>query len=158
VIFVTVGTQRAPFDRLLQAVGSLPSHEELIVQHGTSTVRPDGAVCVDFLRFDVYRDYIRRARVVVAHAGVGTALIALENGKRPVVMPRLKELGEEDADSHQSEFARRMHDAGLVVLVEDAAQLADAMTQADKIPLPRVDASRLVEDLRAYLLSVIQPG
>ena len=93
MIFVTVGTQLAPFDRLLEAVSALSSDEDVVVQHGISKVRPEGAVCVDFLPFDAYLDHIRRARVVIAHAGVGSTMIALLNGKRPIVMPRLGEFG-----------------------------------------------------------------
>ena len=157
MIFVTVGTQLAPFDRLLEAVSALSSDEDVVVQHGISKVRPEGAVCVDFLPFDAYLDHIRRARVVIAHAGVGSTMIALLNGKRPIVMPRLGEFGEEEADTHQREFARRLHDAGLVVLVEDPADLVDAVAHADTSPVPPMGASgRLVAELRAYLLSVVR--
>ena len=38
VIFVTVGTNEAPFDRLLQAVGTLSTDEEIVVQHGSSAI------------------------------------------------------------------------------------------------------------------------
>jgi UDP-N-acetylglucosamine transferase subunit ALG13 len=155
VIFVTVGTQLAPFDRLLRAVSLLSPGEEVVVQYGTSKVRPSGARCFEFLPFDDCLEHIRQARVVVAHAGVGTAMVALLNAKRPVVMPRLKELGEEDSDDHQREFARKLQDAGLGILVEDPANLANAVMRAGESPVPMIGPSpRLVADLRAYLLSV----
>jgi UDP-N-acetylglucosamine transferase subunit ALG13 len=155
VIFVTVGTQLAPFDRLLRAVSSLSPGEELVVQYGTSKIRPSGARCFDFLPFDECLEHIRQARVVVAHAGVGTAMVALLNAKRPVVMPRLKELGEEDSDDHQREFARKLQDAGLGILVEDPADLKNAVVRAGESSVSTIGASpRLLADLRAYLLSV----
>ena len=156
MIFVTVGTQLAPFDRLLLAVGSLPSDEEVIVQCGISRVRPEGAVCVDFLPFDAYLDHVRRARVVISHAGVGSTFTTLLNGKRPIVMPRLKELGEEEADSHQREFACRLHDAGLVVLVHDRDELAEAVARAGTSQVPPIGGSpQLIAELQAYVLSVV---
>ncbi len=157
MIFVTVGTQLAPFDRLLLAVDALPSNEEVIVQHGISSVRPSGALCVDFLPFDGYLEHVRRARVVISHAGVGSTLIALLNGKQPIVMPRLKELGEEEADSHQREFACRLRDAGLVVLVDNRDELVEAVEHAGTSPVRSIGASEeLVEELRSYLLSVVR--
>ncbi len=157
MIFVTVGTQLAPFDRLMRAVSALPSGEEVIVQCGISSVRPDGAVCVDFLPFDAYVDYIRRARIVISHAGVGSTFMTLLNGKRPIVMPRLKELGEEEADSHQREFACRLHDAGLVVLVDHPDELREAVAHVGTTSVPPVGGSpQLIGDLEAYILSVIE--
>ena len=157
MIFVTVGTQLAPFDRLLRAVSALSLDDDVVVQYGISSVRPEGAVCVDFLPFDAYLEHIRRARIVIAHAGVGSTMMALLNGKRPIVMPRIGEFGEEEADSHQREFARRLSDAGLVILVEDPAELVDAVARADTSPVPRIGASpQLVAELRTYLLSVVR--
>ena len=54
--------------------------------------------------FDELVEHVRRARVVVSHAGVGSVLTALANGKRPVVVPRLHRFGEA-VDDHQLPFA-----------------------------------------------------
>ena len=52
MIFVSVGTHEAPFDRLLRAVFELDLDEELVVQHGPSTVRCDRATEFEYLPFD----------------------------------------------------------------------------------------------------------
>jgi UDP-N-acetylglucosamine transferase subunit ALG13 len=149
MIFVTVGTYDAPFDRLLEALASLPPGEELVVQHGSSAVRPAGAQCFDFGPFDDVVAHVRAARVVIAHAGVGSVMIALANGRRPVVMPRLGRFGE-TSDDHQLAFARRLAEAGLVRLVEHARELADAV--AEDAAAPQLTGSgRLGAALRAEL-------
>lgn len=151
MIFVTVGTNEAPFDRLLEALERLPAGEELVVQHGASTVRPARATCVDFLPFDVLVEHVRRARAVVTHAGVGSIMVALANGKRPVVVPRRHSLGEA-VDDHQVVFARRLEQAGLVTAVEDAGRLAEALATLPEAPAARPEpGSSLAEELRAYL-------
>jgi len=150
VIFVTVGTNEAPFDRLLEAVAALGLTEELIVQHGSSRCRPETALCVESLPLDELTVLVRQARVTVTHAGVGTILTALANGKRPVVVPRLHSYGEA-VDDHQVEFARRLGPE-LITLVEDMADLRAALeVPSDRDTLEIVPDPRLIEDLRAVL-------
>lgn len=158
MIFVTVGTNEARFDRLLAALVELPDGTELFVQHGPSSIRPAGATCTDYLSFDEMVEQVRRARAVVTHAGVGSVLTALLNGTRPIVVPRLQRYGEA-VDDHQLEFGRRAKSAGLVTLVEDAADLPQAIArhQASPPPPPRPD-ERLVEDLRGFLADAVGRG
>jgi UDP-N-acetylglucosamine transferase subunit ALG13 len=134
MIFVTVGTNETPFDRLLLALERLPAGERLVVQAGASQVRPRGAECVEELPFEALAEYVRRARVVVTHAGVGSILVALTNGKRPVIVPRLEKLGEA-VDDHQVVFARRFAEAGLATLVEDVDELPAAVVSVPELAL-----------------------
>jgi UDP-N-acetylglucosamine transferase subunit ALG13 len=150
MIFVSVGTHEAPFDRLLRAVGELRTDEELVVQHGPSAVRCDRATEFDYRPFDEVVELVRRARVVVTHAGVGSVMLALSNGKRPVVMARLRRL-DEHVDDHQLELARRLADAGLVDLVEDAAGLSEALVRSASPPMAVTGAPWLGTSLREYL-------
>lgn len=151
MIVVTVGTNEAPFDRLLAAFDVDRPEEELLVQYGASSVRPRGATCVEFLSYDELVEAIRRARVVVMHAGVGSIMTALANGKRPLVVPRLRRFGEA-VDDHQLSLGRRLHDGGLVTLVERPEDVLRAVGDAagaggiDLGPNPR-----LVGELRDFL-------
>jgi UDP-N-acetylglucosamine transferase subunit ALG13 len=148
MIFTTVGTNEAAFDRLVTAVGALAPGEELVVQRGSSTVWPQNATTVhDFLPFDDLVEYVRAARLVISHAGVGSILVALANGKRPVVVPRRREF-REAVDDHQVVFARRFAEEGLVSLAEPDI-LASTLESAD--PLVATGASSspaLVHELR----------
>ncbi|MGH7359776.1 MAG: glycosyltransferase, partial [Candidatus Rokuibacteriota bacterium] len=74
MILVTVGTNEARFDRLLEALEGLPAGTELFVQHGPSPVRPPGARCTDYLAFDELAEQVKAADAVVTHAGVGSVL------------------------------------------------------------------------------------
>jgi UDP-N-acetylglucosamine transferase subunit ALG13 len=153
MIFVTVGTNEARFDRLLRAVDNLPASEELLVQHGPSTVRPTAATCVDYLSFDDLVAAVRRARIVITHAGVGSMLSALANGKRPVVVPRLARFGEA-VDDHQVPLGRRLGAEGLVLFVEDPADLASALGADGSAAEAAVRMDeRLVGDLRSFLIA-----
>lgn len=158
MIFVTVGTNEARFDRLLRAVAALPLDEPLVVQHGhsTATLVPN-AERVDFLAFDDLARTIRRARAVVTHAGVGSVLVALANGRRPVVVPRLKAFGEA-VDDHQRELGRRLADAGLLTLVEDPERLGEALDRDHAAAPLETEATPLAADLRRFLDSAVRPA
>jgi UDP-N-acetylglucosamine transferase subunit ALG13 len=150
MILVTVGTNEARFDRLLEAVGRGPEGEELIVQHGPSPIRPPGALAFDFLPYEVMLEYAAAARHVVAHAGAGSILMAAQVGKRPIVMARLQRY-REAVDDHQLTFAHRLDDAGLVDLVSDRIELWSRITDQTDRQRPTVRAGGLGSDLRAYL-------
>ncbi len=155
MIFVTVGTNEATFDRLLRAVDGIGEGEELIVQHGPSPVRPAGATCVDFLTFDEMVETMSLARVVVTHAGVGSVMTALLAGKQPVVVPRSPQYGEA-VDDHQVAFGRRLESAGLVAFCEDPDGLAEAVASSGgAVTVELRPARKLVGDLREYLAGAI---
>jgi UDP-N-acetylglucosamine transferase subunit ALG13 len=151
MIFITVGTNEARFDRLLQAIAGLELGDELLVQHGHSSAVPVGhGELVDFLPFDAMTEAIRRARVVVTHAGVGSVMVALANGKRPIVVPRRKAFGEA-VDDHQLQLGRRFAEADLVTLVERPEDLADALSREQGAARVIEAASSLATDLRQFL-------
>jgi UDP-N-acetylglucosamine transferase subunit ALG13 len=135
-VLVTVGTNEAPFDRLLEAVSGLDlGGERVIVQHGASAVRPAGAECVDFLPYDELDDLTRRARAVVCHGGIGSVAVALAHGRRPIVVPRLRRHGEA-VDDHQVPFARRLEAAGLATVVEELDRLPELLAGDQAAPMP----------------------
>jgi len=152
VIFVTVGTNEAPFDRLLQAVASLSTDEEIVVQHGSSAIVPANAArTYDFLLFDDLVREMRASRVVVTHAGIGSIMTALSCGRRPVVAARLV-AHREAVDDHQLPLARRLQEAGLVTLVEDLSQLEDVVARAgEEVDVVLGADERLVGELRDYV-------
>lgn len=156
MILVTTGTNAPAFDRLLREVDRLRLQESVIVQHGPSTLRPVGATCVDYISFDRFVELVQEARVVVTHAGVGSILVTLMNGKRPVVVPRQADLGEH-VDDHQLELSRRLAATGVVTLVENAADLKRALETNGPTRLPAAGDrhGQLVTDLAGYLRSVV---
>ncbi len=130
-VFVTVGMNEAPFDRLLTAVGRLRG-ERVVAQCGSSAVRPQSAVCFDYLPSGELERLIDSARVVVSHGGIGSVALALAHGRRPVVVPRLHRFGEA-VDDHQVFFARQLEAAGLATIVEDVERLPAALAQQDHV-------------------------
>jgi UDP-N-acetylglucosamine transferase subunit ALG13 len=60
------------------------------------------------------REAMAEADLVIAHAGVGSALTALDQGRVPVLLPRLRKYGEM-VDDHQLMIAAELESRGLAV-------------------------------------------
>jgi len=88
--FVTVGNATQPFDRLLRAVKTITPRlpRPVLVQRGVSTVtHPDWEIHA-FLPMDRFEREVAAARVLIMHAGAGSAIHALRTGRKPILMPR----------------------------------------------------------------------
>jgi predicted dehydrogenase/UDP-N-acetylglucosamine transferase subunit ALG13 len=161
MIFVTVGTNETPFDRLVEAAAALPGEEDLLIQHGASQVEHGRGDWRDYLSFEEMEAAIRSARIVVTHAGVGSILLALKHGRHPLVMPRRGARGEA-VDDHQLGLAQRLEEKGVVTVVETEAALYAAIAAAGAaVPLRPATALRaaeaggLAQELRAYLAAQV---
>jgi UDP-N-acetylglucosamine transferase subunit ALG13 len=129
-VFVTVGTDHHPFDRLVRWVdGWLRNggsrRARCLVQTGCS-VQPEVADAVDFLTYDEMRRTVQEAAAVVTHGGPGSISLSVALGRRPLVVPRRKSLGEH-VDDHQLAFTRRIAAQGKIELAEDEAQFHAAL-------------------------------
>jgi UDP-N-acetylglucosamine transferase subunit ALG13 len=145
MIFVTVGTQ-LPFDRLIAAVdewAQRANRNDVFAQIGESTLFPAALEWVRFLDPEETEQYIRGADVIIAHAGIGTIIAALEHNKPLLVLPRLKALGEQRTD-HQVATARRFGELGLVKAAENTDELKRMLDELD-----RVSVSAATMDLSA---------
>ena len=157
MIVVSVGTNEARFDRLLEWVSRLSTGEPVVVQHGPSSVRPPGATCFDYLPYDELAALIQRSRSFVTHAGVGSIMVSLAAGRRPIVVPRLKRFGEA-VDDHQLLLARRLASQGMVTVAQTQEELADALATNGQAPIVARGRPELVGELRSYILDVCRPG
>jgi UDP-N-acetylglucosamine transferase subunit ALG13 len=159
MILVVVGSTSIPFDRLLRGIDELAADEPVLVQRGPSSVVPKRCVCVEFMPFEEMVENVRTARVVITHCGVGIILVSLMNGKRPVVVPRLRRFGEA-VDDHQLELGQRLAQDGLVTLVDDASLLSEAIAAHDGSTGGRLLGSdgALARELRERILVRVEAG
>lgn len=129
MIFVTVGTQ-LPFDRLISAVSDWavrnPS-QKVVAQTGAGRADFPGILCQPTLDQTAFRATLEAAEIVIAHAGMGSILMAAEAGKPIIIMPRRADIGEHRND-HQSDTAAEMAALSNVHVVKDAAQLGQTLT------------------------------
>jgi UDP-N-acetylglucosamine transferase subunit ALG13 len=112
-VVVTLGTLDFDFSRLLRRlVEILPPGADVLWQCGCSDLSDLGIAGTPVLPEAVLAAAMRASDVVVSHAGVGSAITALEAGKRPVLVARSSAFGEH-VDDHQSQIAADLERRGL---------------------------------------------
>ena len=93
MIFVTVGSQKFPFDRLIKKVDQMVREqllaEEVFIQTGASRHVPA----------ELFAEWMENCTVLITHGGAGTMVDAVKRGKKTVVVPRLARYGEH-VDDH----------------------------------------------------------
>ena len=102
MIFVTVGSQM-PFDRLISAVdvwAALHPHVDVFAQTGVTRYQAKHIRTVEVLQPVDFRNHVDRCSVIVAHAGMGSVLTAMEAGKPLLILPRRGDL-QETRNDHQ---------------------------------------------------------
>lgn len=156
MIFVTVGSAD-PFDRLIRAVdewaGSC-SRKDIFAQIGRSSYRAQHIEAVQFLTPSEFRDRVRAARLIVAHAGTGSIIAALEEGIPIIVMPKWAHLGEHRND-HQVATAKRFGQRRGIIVANDETELVAKLEQAEQLFAPTVIPKEACPDLVSAIRSFI---
>lgn len=130
-VLVMFGTQRGfPFRRAAERLARLlpqvtAPDAEVLWQTGYTYVADLGIDGVALLPPDDLAAAAAEADVVIAHAGLGSALVALDAGRCPVLLPRRVHRGEH-TDDHQLQLADDLDRRGLAV-----ARDADQVTAGD---------------------------
>lgn len=134
-VVVTLGTMRtygfrSAVTALLRVLPEVTTSDaEIVWQVGATDVTDLDIVTHDRLPPDVLGRAMHEADLIVAHAGVGSALNALDAGCVPVLLPRLRSRGEH-VDDHQHMIARRLADRRLAVTSDPAKLTAEHLTIA----------------------------
>jgi UDP-N-acetylglucosamine transferase subunit ALG13 len=141
-VVVSLGTFKdIGFARLVRRLLEiLPADAEVLWQTGDTDVSGFGIVGHHAIPERELTQAIREADVLVAHAGVGTALAALEVGKCPVLVPRRLAHGEH-VDDHQTQIAGELDRRGLALSVE-----ADELTLDHLFAAAATSVGTLPED------------
>ncbi|MDX9835204.1 MAG: glycosyltransferase, partial [Desulfobulbus sp.] len=82
MIFVTVGEQ-LPFDRLVRTVDewAAESGKQVFAQIGKSELKPSHIEFKELLDPEEFREKMLYSEIIVAHAGMGTIISAMEERK-----------------------------------------------------------------------------
>lgn len=137
MIFVSLGTQDKPFNRIIDYVISLKENlkelqsEKIIIQLGQTKLiksenerieKLENIIIYDMLKPEKMKDIIKDSDIIITHAGVGTIMECLEMGKEIIVVPRKVE-NLEHVNNHQEEIAFEMKKKGFLTKVDTYEEL-----------------------------------
>lgn len=154
MIFVTTGTQ-LPFPRLLDAMADLVPelNEEVVAQTGPDPHKRVGLVSHPTLSPAEFETHFLSARVVVAHAGVGSILSARKYSKPMIILPRRRSLREHRND-HQLATARQVEALTGIYVAWETSDLGALLRRGDLVPaedVPGPSARALINRVRAFI-------
>ena len=159
MVFVALGTQKFPFNRLLKAVDDLIEQGQLsgevFAQVGHSDYIPRYYEYKDFLSKDDFQSCINRCDLLITHSGVATIIAGLKLGKSVVVVPRMAKFGEH-VDDHQLQIAQSFSRQNFVLMCEGQNNLAETVRQAKTHSFTRYVSQRelVAETIRTYLTTI----
>ena len=143
MIFVTVGTQ-LPFDRMVREIDEWAGRHpdvEVFAQIGPGTYRPRHMAFADFVPPGRADELMQQASLIVAHAGMGSVLTALQLQRPILIVPRRASLGEH-RNEHQLATARWLESKPGVTVAWDETELADWLERRDQLlPASRIEAT-----------------
>lgn len=157
-VVVTVGASSDPFRRLIEHLVPLLAQEgplhhatglpiEVLWQTGATPVDDLPIPAKPFLPITQLADTMSSADIVISHAGTGSALMAFETGRAPLLVTRDPRRGEA-IDGHQRELAQELSRRGLARHVE-----IDAITADELLEMRSVSVRTVHEPLPFGLLS-----
>lgn len=126
MVFITLGSQKFQFNRLLKAVDSLVENktieEEVFAQIGYSNYNPQHYKYKDFLNREEYAAAEEQADIVITHGGTGAIIGAIKKGKKVIAVPRLSKYGEH-VDDHQVQLLQQFGESNLICVCDNLAEL-----------------------------------
>jgi UDP-N-acetylglucosamine transferase subunit ALG13 len=131
VIFVTVGSM-LPFDRLVRVMDEWAEHhpgEKIFAQIGGGPYEPRHMPFARMISPSEFRANVQMSDFVVAHAGMGSVIMAAEAGKPIILFPRRAALGEHTTD-HQLHTAKWLKGRPGIEIAMDEQQLDALIAKA----------------------------
>lgn len=135
MIFITLGSQKFQFNRLLKAVDDLIERgvitEEVFAQSGSSDYKPHHFKTVDFIGRNEFAEKIKEADMVITHAGTGAIMGAVKKGKKVIAVPR-KQMYGEHVDNHQFQIVEEFANMNIIEPCYEVEDLENAYCKALK--------------------------
>ena len=134
MIFVTLGSQKFQFNRLLKEIDRLIEgkeiDEEVFAQTGYSDYIPQNYNYNNFLDRDEFREIMNKCDKVITHGGTGAIIGAVKQGKKVIAIPRLKCYGEH-VDNHQIEIVEQFSNMNLISKADNVSDICEIIKRID---------------------------
>ena len=132
-IFITLGSQKFQFNRLLIAVDKLCEKkiicgEDVFAQIGYSDYVPPNYRYNNFLDREEFSMEMGKADIVITHGGTGAIIGAVKKEKKVIAVPRLAKYGEH-VDDHQLQLIKQFDDLNLICPCRDAVYVVSPPKQ-----------------------------
>lgn len=126
MIFITLGSQKFQFNRLLKKVDELIDagviKDEVFAQVGASDYVPRNYQYTQFMDREAFSAKMDECSAVITHGGTGVIIGAVKKGKKVIAVPRLAKFGEH-VDDHQLQLLHQFDELGIILVCYDTDKL-----------------------------------
>lgn len=158
MIFITLGSQKFQFNRILKKVDELIEKDiikkEVFAQIGYSDYRPINYKYEDFLDREKFSKLMKSSTLVITHGGTGAIITAVKTGKKVIAVPRLAQYGEH-VDDHQLQLLKQFDGMGIILPCYDIEELDKKIIEIERIKLnPYISNTQVIlDDIEKYIES-----
>ena len=135
MIYVTIGTQKFNFDRLLKYIDNAIEigciQDEVIAQIGYSEYIPKNYKYYRFIDKDQISDIVDKSRFIITHGGSGNIIENLKKNKKIIAVPRKSEL-KEHVDNHQFEIVNKLSKSNMILKVENEDEFLECIKKIEQ--------------------------
>lgn len=132
-----MGTHEQQFNRLIREVDELKGSgiicEDVIIQTGYSTYKPQFCEFEKLYSYDQMCEYVSSADITITHGGPSSFIMPLQFGKIPIVVPRQKKF-DEHVNNHQIDFSIAVNERfGNIIVLQNIKDLKDTLLRYEDI-------------------------
>lgn len=135
MIFITVGSQKFQFNRLLKKIDEMlidgQIKDEVFAQIGYSDYIPINYRYTDFLKQEEFNKKVVESSFIITHAGTGAIINSLKREKKVIAVARMKKY-KEHVDDHQIQIANEFKELGFIEAVYEIDELFNAIKNVTK--------------------------
>lgn len=117
MIFVTLGTQKQQFTRILDYIEKSNLKDEIIVQNGNTKYKSKKMELIGFISYDEIKEYIKKADIIISHGGL-SIIDAIKLNKKVICCPRDYKY-KEHINNHQFEMNKFLKDKKCILMCTD---------------------------------------
>lgn len=128
MVLVTLGTQKEQFNRLLDYIENSKIRDKIVVQAGHTKYQSKKMEIFDFIPYEEMEKYIKKADYVITHAGTGSILMPLKEGKKVIACARLSKY-DEHVDDHQLQIVDVFKNENYLLELNENVNLDDLIEQ-----------------------------
>jgi len=155
MIFVTVGTQDKPFERLCQYLEESDIKDKVIVQSGYTKYKSNKYDVHEYIDQKSFDKYMKEADIIISHGGVGTIMHALYNHKKVIACARLSKYHEHQND-HQLQIISALKEKGYILELNENNNLNDLLKKIKTFKVPDLTSNQdnFINKLENYIDSL----
>ncbi|WP_191557382.1 PssE/Cps14G family polysaccharide biosynthesis glycosyltransferase [Metabacillus idriensis] len=154
MIFITLGTQRFPFNRIIDQVEELKKtyKGDIVIQNGYTKCDLKDVLSQNFMDSELFINYIKKADIIVTHGGTSSIIKSLEAQKKVIAVPRLQRY-KEHVDDHQLDICSTFEEKGYITVLKENDHLIEKIESMKNQTFNTYESNKrdLLNDITNYI-------